>query len=195
VTTHASQPRSALKRPAIAAAIAAAGSAVVAMLLFTAVTTPAYAWAITVCLAAGAGAVAVVDARTHILPNRYVSTFAAAGLVQAVAAAFASHAGISLLDPLIAATAVYAAYVLLGLIGWFGFGDAKFAGALTVTVAIYAGLAAIYIVPLAILFAALWMLFCRALGRVPRTRAHGPAIALAAIGVMVAAVLLAPPRA
>ena len=167
----------------------------VAALLFAVVITPAYAWAITACLAAGAAAVAVVDARTHTLPNRYVSAFAAAGLIQAVAAAVASKAGIRLLDPLIAAAAVCAAYVLLGLVGWFGFGDAKFAGALAVTVAIYAGLAAIYIVPLAILFAALWMLLCRALGRVARIRAHGPAIALAAIGIMVAAVLLAPPGA
>jgi leader peptidase (prepilin peptidase)/N-methyltransferase len=179
----------------VTAAVAAGGSSAVAVLLFVVITTAAYAWALTALLAAAAAAIAVVDARTHRLPNRYVAALAAAGLVQAAAVAVASHDTIRLLDSLGAAAAVGAAYTLLGLIGWFGFGDAKFAGALAATVAIYAGLAAIYIVPLAILFAAIWMLLCRALGRVPRTRAHGPAIALAAIGVLVAAVLFAPPGA
>ena len=175
------------------AAVAAAGSSAVVVLLFDALTTVAYAWALTALLAAAAAAMAVVDARTYRLPNRYVAALAAAGLVQAVAVAVATHDAIGLLDSMGVAAAVGAAYVLLGLVGWFGFGDAKFAGALTLTVAIYAGLAAIYIVPLAILFAALWTLLSRALGRDARTRAHGPAIALAAISVMTAAVLFAPP--
>ncbi len=184
-----------LGRPAVTAAVAAAGSSAVAALLFAVTTTAAYAGALTAFLAAAAAAMAVVDARTYRLPNRYVAALAAAGLVQAVAAAVASHYATRLLDSLVAAAAVSAAYVLLGMVGWFGLGDAKFAGALALTVAIYAGLAAIYIVPLAILFAALWMLLCRALGRLPstRARAHGPAIALAALGVMTVAVLFAPP--
>jgi len=124
-----------------------------------------------------------------------VAALAAAGLVQSVAVAVASNDAIRLLASLVAAAAVGSAYVLLGLVGWFGFGDAKFAGALALTGAIYAGLAAIYIVPLAIVVTAIWRFLCGALGRFPRTRAHGPAIALAAIGVMVAAVVLAPPRA
>ena len=185
--------RLALGRPAVTAAVAAAGSSAVAVLLFAVVTTAAYAWALIAFLAVAAAAMAVVDARTYRLPNRYVAALAAAGLVQSVAVAVASHDAIRLLDSLVAAAAVGAAYVLLGLVGWFGFGDAKFAGALALTVAIYAGLAAIYILPLAILFAALWTLLSRALGRDARTRAHGPAIALAAISVMTAAVLFAPP--
>ena len=185
--------RLALGRPAVTAAVAAAGSSAVAVLLFAVITTAAYEWTLTAFLAAAAAAIAVVDARTYRLPNRYVAALAAAGLVQAVAVAVATHDAIELLDSMGVAAAVGAAYVLLGLVGWFGFGDAKFAGALTLTVAIYAGLAAIYIVPLAILFAALWTLLSRALGRDARTRAHGPAIALAAISVMTAAVLFAPP--
>ena len=178
----------------VTAAVAAAVSSAVAVLLFAVITTAAFAWALTASLAAAAAAMAVVDARTHRLPNHYVAALAAAGLVEAIAVAVASHDSIRLLDlPVAAAAAVGAAYVLLGLVGWFGFGDAKFAGALTLTVAIYAGLAAMYIVPLAILFAALWTLLSRALGRDARTRAHGPAIALAAISVMTAAVLFAPP--
>ena len=185
--------RLALGRPAVTAAVAAAGSSAVAVLLFAVITTAAYAWALTAFLAAAAAAIAVVDARTYRLPNRYVAALAAAGLVQSVAVAVASNDAIRLLASLVAAAAVGSAYVLLGLVGWFGFGDAKFAGALALTVAIYAGLAAMYIVPLAILFAALWTLLSRALGRDARTRAHGPAIALAAISVMTAAVLFAPP--
>ena len=195
MSTQASRIRPALGRPAVTAAVAAAGSSAVAVLLFAVITTAAYAWALTAFLAAAATAIAVVDARTYRLPNRYVTALAAAGLVQAAAVAVASHDSIRLLDSLGAAAAVGAAYVLLGLVGWFGFGDAKFAGALAVTVAIYAGLAAMYVVPLALLFAALGMLLCRVLGRVTRTRAHGPAIALAAISVMFAAVLFAPPGA
>jgi len=193
MSTQASRIRPSLRRPAVTAALAAAGSSAVAVLLFAVVTTAAYAWALIAFLAVAAAAMAVVDARTYRLPNRYVAALAAAGLVQSVAVAVASHDAIRLLDSLVAAAAVGAAYVLLGLVGWFGFGDAKFAGALALTVAIYAGLAAIYILPLAILFAALWTLLSRALGRDARTRAHGPAIALAAISVMTAAVLFAPP--
>jgi len=177
----------------VTAAVAAVGSSAVAVLLFAVLTTAAYEWALTAFLAAAAAAIAVVDARTHRLPDCYVAALAAAGLVQVVAVAVASHDAVRLLDSLVAGAAVGAAYVLLGLVGWFGFGDAKFAGALALTVAIYAGLAAMYIVPLAILFAALWTLLSRALGRDARTRAHGPAIALAAISVMTAAVLFAPP--
>ena len=144
---------------------------------------------------AGATVVAVVDFRTHLLPNRHVAALAGAGLIQAAAVAVASHDGVRLLNAGIAAMAVCAAYLLLGLIGWFGFGDAKFAGALTVTVAIYAGLAAMYILPLAILYAAVGRLLCRVCGKSGGRHAHGPAIAISAVCVMAAAVLLSPPVA
>ena len=195
MSTQASRIRPALGRPAVTAAVAAAGSSAVAVLLFAVITTGAYAWALTAFLAAAAAAMAVVDARTYRLPNRYVAALAAAGLVQAVAVAVASHDAIRLLDSLGAASVVGAVYVLLGLVGWFGFGDAKFAGALAVTVAIYAGLATMYIVPVAILFAASWRLICRAFGKGGGRHAHGPAIAISAVCVMAAAVLLSPPAA
>ena len=171
------------------AAVAAAVSSAAAVLLFAVITTAAYAWALTAFLAAAAAAIAIVDARTYRLPNRYVAALAAAGVVQASAVAAESHDAIRLLDSLGASAAVGAAYVLLGLVGWFGFGDAKFAGALAVTVAIYAGFAAIYIVPLAIVFTAIWRLLSRTVGSIGGRHAHGPAIALSAIGIMVAALL------
>ena len=187
--------RPALGRPAVTAAVAAAGSSAVAVLLFALITTAAYEWALTAFLAAAAAAIAVVDARTYRLPNRYVAALAAAGLVQSVAVAVASHDAIRLLASLVAAAAVGSAYVLLGLVGWFGFGDAKFAGALALTVAIYAGLAAIYIVPVAIVLTAIWRLLFRTVGSIGGRHAHGPAIALSGIGVMVAALLPSLPAA
>jgi leader peptidase (prepilin peptidase)/N-methyltransferase len=192
VTAHATRTRSALERPAITAGIAAAASLAVAVLLFPIATTTGYAWGLTACLTAGAALVAVIDAGTHRLPNRYVSALAAAGVVQAAAISIASRDEFRFVDSLIAAGAVGVAYVLLGLVGWFGFGDAKFAAALTITVAIYAGLAAVYVVPLAILFAAIWALVLRASGKPRRARAHGPAIALAAACITTFAVLALP---
>ena len=192
MTTHATLSRPDRLPPAVTATVAAVGSAAVAVPLFAVVATTSYAWVLTVCLAAFAAAVAVVDARTHTLPNRYTSALAAAGLIQAAAVSIASHDGIRFLDSLVAAAVVCSAYVALGLLGWFGFGDAKFAGALAVTVAIYAGFAAMYMVPLAILFAAIWTLLCRTFGRVPPTRPHGPAIALSAVCITTAAVFALP---
>jgi leader peptidase (prepilin peptidase)/N-methyltransferase len=189
MTTEMSVTRTLLERPWLTAALAGCASAAVAALLFTIVTSPGYAWGLTACLAGGATPIAIVDARTHILPNRYSSAIAAGGLIQAATIAIASHSAMRFLDCLIAAAAVGAAYVALGLLGWFGFGDAKFAAALTVTVAIYAGLAALYIVPLAIFLAAIWMLLCRLSGLAGRTRAHGPAIAIAAVCITSAGLL------
>jgi leader peptidase (prepilin peptidase)/N-methyltransferase len=189
MTTQTARTRSVLERPAITAALAAAASAAVAILLFPIVTTVSYAWGVSSCLTARAAFVAVIDARTHRLPNRYVSAIAGAGLVQAAAISIASHDGSKFAECLIDAAAVGAAYVLLGLLGWFGFGDVKFAAALTITVAIYAGLAAMYVVPLAILFAAIWTLLLRISGKLPRARAHGPAIALSAVCITMLAVL------
>ena len=195
MTIQATRVQGTLRWPALEAAVAAVVSTTVAVLLIPMLTPVIYAGALTVSLAAGATVVAVVDFRTHLLPNRHVATLAGAGLIQAAAVAVASHDGVRLLNAGIAAMAVCAAYLLLGLIGWFGFGDAKFAGALTVTVAIYAGLAAMYILPLAILYAAVGRLLCRVCGKSGGRHAHGPAIAISAVCVMAAAVLLSPPVA
>lgn len=189
MTTEASATRALLTRASMTAALAAFVSALVAALLFPTLSSTVYAWGLSASLAVGAALIASVDVRTHTLPNRYVSASAAAGLIQAASIAIASHDPLRFLYCLVAAGAVGAAYVVLGMVGWFGFGDAKFAAALTVTVAIYAGLVALYIVPLAILVAAIWTLLCRVSGHVGRTRAHGPAIAIAAIGIAVAGVL------
>ncbi len=189
MTTQAARTRPVLDRPAITAALAAVASAAVAILLLPILTPVGYAWGLTACLTAGAALVAVIDARTHKLPNRYVSALAGAGLIQAAAISIASRDASKFLESLIAAGAIGVVYVLLGLIGWFGFGDAKFAAALTITVAIYAGLAAMYVVPLAILFAAIWTLLLRIPGKFSRARAHGPAIALSAVCITTLAVL------
>ena len=188
MTDHV-QSHQRLSRPAVTAVVAAIISVGAALLLFPFVSSGPYAWALTGCLAVAASALAIVDVRTHTLPNRHVSAVATAGVAQAAVVSAAYHDGTRFLVSLVAAAAVFTMYVVLGLLGWFGFGDAKFAGALTITVAIYAGLAALYLMPLAIVFAAVGMLFGRASGRVSHARAHGPAIGLAAVCIMTAAVL------
>ena len=180
-----------LRGSATTAIATAIGSAGVSLLLFV-VPSEEYTWGLIGCLAVAASAVAVVDVRTRRLPNRYVSALAAGGLIQAVAVSAVTRDGSRFVDSLIAAVTVFSAYTLLGLVGWFGFGDAKFAGALTISVAITAGLVAIYIVPLAILFAAAWTLFGPVTGGAAGARAHGPAIALAALCIATGAVLVHP---
>lgn len=169
--------------------IAVAGSVILAVAASAIVTTPAYGWTLTGLLAIAAAGVAVVDARTHLLPNRYVAPIAAAGLIQAAAIAITTADPSRLLLALAAAAAVFVGYTLMGLLRWFGFGDAKFAAALTLTVAIYAGLAAIYLIPLAIVLAAASRLVLQALGRDAGPHAHGPIIAAAAAGIMTLAVV------
>jgi leader peptidase (prepilin peptidase)/N-methyltransferase len=164
--------------------VAAVISAVVACVLFPLLTTEAYAWALTIAVAGSGGALAIIDIRTLTLPNRYVAAIVSAGLVQAAASSIAHHQPHIFWDAVIAAMLVWAMYVVLGLAGWFGFGDAKFAAALTSIVAIYAGFEALYVVPAAIMMAAL----SRTIPRDTGGRAHGPAIALSATLLMIGTV-------
>jgi Flp pilus assembly protein protease CpaA len=169
--------------------IAAAGSAILAVLAFPISSSTGYAWALTVLLTVAAAGTAVVDARTHKLPNRFVAPIAAAGVVQAAGLAVSTNDPARLLVPLAVAAIVFAVYTGMGLAGWFGFGDAKFAGALTVTVALYAGFAAVYIVAVAILLGALYRAFLLLRRRSAGAHPHGPAITISAITVMALAVL------
>ena len=190
MTTDTARMTASRPRIATTTLIAAAGSVILAVIAFPIATTTAYAWVLTVLLAIAAAAVAVVDARTHLLPNRYVAPIAVAGLIQVTVVAIAAGDPGRLLFAVLAAAAVFAGYVLMGMLNWFGFGDAKFAAALVLTVGIYAGLAAIYLIPLAIVLAAAGRLALQAVGRGAGQHAHGPVIAVSAIAVMIAAVVL-----
>jgi prepilin signal peptidase PulO-like enzyme (type II secretory pathway) len=90
--------------------------------------------------------------------------------------------------PAIVAGIVAASYIALGLAGMFGLGDAKFAAALSITAAIYAGPLALYLIPIAMLLGGLWRAVLAAAGRGKRPRAHGPAIAIATLAILITAV-------
>ena len=148
-----------------------------------------YAWVALVCFAVAAAAIAGVDVRTRLLPNRFTGPLAvASGLQVAVLS-------VQQMDPWIAASAVvasgivFAVYVAMGMAGWFGFGDAKFAAALALFAGIFAGWFAIYAVPLAVLISGLERAIRMARGGDRRAHAHGPAIAIAGIAVALVGIL------
>lgn len=146
-------------------------------------------WALLAATAIAAAAIAVVDHRTFTLPNRYVGPLAAAGAVQVVATALFTTDVWAAAWPAIAAAVVFITYAVMGMAGWFGFGDAKFAAALALIVALYAGPLAIYLVPLAILTGAARRVIRGARARKSKL-AHGPDIAAAAIGIILITQLL-----
>lgn len=173
-----------------ASTAAAAGSALLAIVAHSVLGTAVYAWALTGLLTAAAIPPVTIDLRVRKLPNRWVAPIAAAGIVQAFAIAYATADPWRVFWPLIVAGIVAAFYIALGLAGMFGLGDAKFAAALSITVAIYAGLLALYLIPIAVLLGGLWRAVLTAAGRGKRPRAHGPAIALAALVILVTTVVL-----
>ncbi|PZE53747.1 hypothetical protein DEJ04_17530 [Curtobacterium sp. MCLR17_044] len=175
----------------LAASIAAAGgSALLAIALHPVLGTAAYAWVLTALLTAGAIAPVTIDLRVRKLPNRWVAPIAAAGAVQAFAIAYATADPWRVFWPVIVGSIVAAFYIALGLAGMFGLGDAKFAAALSITAAIYAGPLALYLIPIAILLGGLWRAVLAAAGHGKRPRAHGPAIAIAALVILVTTIAL-----
>jgi len=182
-------PRLAAPRPLITSAAAGGASALLALAAHSVLDTSGYSWLLTVLLAAAAAVPVAIDIRTRKLPNRWVAPIAVAGAVQAIAVAYASADVWRVLWPLIAAAIVFAFYVALGLAGMFGLGDAKFAAALTITVAIYAGPFALYLIPIAMVLGAVYRLGLQLSGRSSGPRAHGPAIAVAGVSVLLLAVV------
>lgn len=129
-------------------------------------------------IVAAAIVIAVVDLRTLTLPNRFVAPLAAAAVVQVMGGVFYGRSAVATVT---AAAVVFGAYAVMAALGWCGFGDAKFAGALTLLVALYSGFLAIYLVPVAILLSSVQIAVSRALRRPERRHPHGPAIAAAAV--------------
>lgn len=166
-------------------------AAAVGALLATAalIPVPGYSWIALACFAAAAVAIAVVDVRTNLLPNRYTGPLALAAALQATAVATQR------LDPWVAVVAaaaaavVFLAYTAMGMAGWFGFGDTKFAGALALLAGTFAGWLAIYLVPLAVLISAAERAVRMTAGRSRKAHAHGPAIAIAAIAIAIAGIM------
>lgn len=181
-------PRLAAPRPLITSVVAGGASALMALAAHSVLDSNGYSWLLTVLLAAAAATPVTIDIRIRKLPNRWVAPIAVAGAVQAFAVAIATADMWRVLWPLIAAAIVFAFYLALGLAGMFGLGDAKFAAALTITVALFAGPFALYLIPIAMVIGALYRLGLQVFGRSSGPRAHGPAIAIAAMSVLVLAV-------
>jgi leader peptidase (prepilin peptidase) / N-methyltransferase len=166
------------------AGIGAAASFTLVLAAWSILTTDTYAWILGGLVASAGFPVALIDVRTHKLPNRYVAPIAAAGIIQAAAIAFASTDLFRLLVPMACGAVVFSAYAAMGMAGWFGFGDAKFAAALTVTVAITSGITSVLIVSIAVLIGGVQRVLDTILGYRDQVHAHGPALVLAATAIL-----------
>lgn len=151
---------------------------------------PGYPWIALASFTVAGAVIAVVDVRTRRLPNRYTGPYALAGALQAAAVSIATADPWIFIVSIAAAAAVFLAYAFMGMAGWFGFGDAKFAGAVALFASVFAGWFAIYLIPLAVLLSAGERLARMAAGRGRTAHAHGPAIAAAALIVTVAGILV-----
>ncbi|WP_234058066.1 prepilin peptidase [Microbacterium sp. NFH-22A-Y] len=152
-------------------------------------SVPGYPWIALAGFTAAGAAIAVVDVRTRRLPNRHTGPYALAGALQAAAVSIATADLWILVVAVATAATVFLAYALMGMAGWFGFGDAKFAGAVALFASVFAGWFAIYLVPLAVLLSAGERLARIAAGRGRTAHAHGPAIAAAALIVTAVGIL------
>ncbi|WP_345186228.1 prepilin peptidase [Microbacterium panaciterrae] len=130
-----------------------------------------------------------VDERTFTLPNRWVGALAAFACVQILGAALV-QTSIGPESGAISAAAIAAAiFATLEFAGAVGFGDVKFAAALTLAVGSVAGLFAVYLVPLAFAVSAVRIIARKARGADPR-HPHGSSLAVAGTGVLLLAVSL-----
>jgi leader peptidase (prepilin peptidase)/N-methyltransferase len=183
--TAAAQARQERHRSIVATtALAAAASCALAATAWPILTTNGYLWVLAGLLAAAGIPVAVIDIRTHKLPNRYVAPIAAGGVVQAAALAAATTDLSRLVVPIVCGAIVFVTYTAMGLAGWFGFGDAKFAAALTVTVAIGSAYVSVLIVAFAVLLGGTQRLIATFLRRPTPTHPHGPALIAAALIIL-----------
>lgn len=78
--------------------------------------------------AVGSGALAVIDARTKLLPNRIVFPLYGIGLVGLTLAAALDHKWHHLIIALVSMAVLYGLFAIPWLLGGTGFGDVKLAG-------------------------------------------------------------------
>ncbi|WP_449406913.1 prepilin peptidase [Microbacterium maritypicum] len=151
----------------------------------------AYGWTAVAVTTAFSVRLALVDERTHTLPNRLTGALAAFGTIQAIGISSWRHDVAPLVIAAVTAGILATLYALLALTKSGGFGDIKFVGALALTIAPYAGLLTLYLLPVAFMLSALRIMGRRARGRAAK-HPHGPSIAIAGIAIMAAATIAGP---
>ena len=141
---------------------------------------------VAVALLAAGIPLAITDARTHTLPNSDVGhvALASTGWLAVLAMTNAPAAA----GALLAGAGVFGAYVVMGLVGVSGFGDAKFAGALAALLGASCGLYALYLPLVALMVSVVQSALYRAVWPSPwrfgtMRLPHGPALVIAAVGI------------
>lgn len=150
-----------------------------------------YGWSVIAVTAAIVVRLAIVDELTHTLPNRLTGALAAFGAVQAIGISWLRGEPAPLITAAVTAGLLAGAYALLAFTGSSGFGDIKLAGALALTIALYAGLLTLYLLPIAFIISAARMMIRRLGGREDR-HPHGTSLAIAGIVLLVGSMLAGP---
>ncbi|MGF2950655.1 prepilin peptidase [Microbacterium sp. PI-1] len=151
----------------------------------------AYGWVVVAVTAVRSARLAVVDERTHTLPNRLTGALAVFGIIQAIGISAWRHDAAPLVIAGVTAGILASLYALLALTKSGGFGDIKFAGALALTIAPYAGLFTLYLLPIAFVISAVRIMARRVRGRAAK-HPHGPSLAIAGIVLLVGSMLAGP---
>lgn len=149
----------------------------------------AYLIGVTVAAVLFASWIGINDHRTSLLRNRWTGPFALAGLIQVIVSSVGLQSWLEIAAAcLLGAVVTTSLYFALGLLGWVGFGDVKFAAGLGLFVAIPTGWAGLYLLPIALAISSLLHLFrwLRRMPERPRSR-HGLALATALAVLMTAA--------
>ncbi len=142
--------------------------------------------------AVGGVALAVIDARSKLLPNRIVFPLYGVGLVGLTLASWLGHAWGAMLSALICMAAFYAVFYLIAMFGPMGFGDVKLAGLLGLYlgwISVPVAFAGILIGAVAASVGAIALILARSVRREPWRRmeiAYGPYLLF---GALVAVVL------
>lgn len=129
-----------------------------------------------------------IDERTGALPNRIVGALAGFGAIQIVGLVLTGGASTAL-GAAGAAVLVGVLYSVLGFTGGVGFGDMKFAAALTLAVGAVVGPWAAYLVAIAVMISSFRMIVLALCGQ-PRRHPHGLSLAVGGISVLLIALIV-----
>lgn len=143
---------------------------------------PLYPTLLTIVIVAAAAFLAIIDARTLRLPNAPTLALLGVGLTQVVVTLITGAPETAMIA-VGASTTLFLITLAAAAFGWVGVGDAKFIAGLTLTVALLAGWYALYLLPVALMIESLRQVISRRTGR----NAFGPALAVAATIIMIAA--------